>query len=137
MSRARVLGAVLVLAGVTVGGCSSGSSGSSEASLCPSADALRSSIGNLRDVQVVQDGTEAVRQAAAQVGDDVDRLANSAGDKFSGQVSGVQTDVANLSAAIHSLGDAPSTASLSAVGTAVRVLVEDTGVLLDDVRSAC
>lgn len=60
MSHALVPSAlVAVVAGLAVGGCSS----SSDAELCSSADALRSSIDDLKNVQVLEDGTQALRQA--------------------------------------------------------------------------
>src|ERR687894_307394 len=83
MSREQVLAALIAVAGLAVGGCSSGESESPDASLCSSADDLRSSISDLGDVQVVEDGTEEVRQTVSEVGDDVARLADEARDAVS------------------------------------------------------
>jgi hypothetical protein len=137
MSREQVLAALIAVAGLTIGGCSSGESESSDAGLCSSADDLRSSISDLGDVQVVEDGTEEVRQTVSEVGDDVTRLADEARDEFSDQVSDVEAAVGDLGSALDSLGSAPSAAALGDVRTAVRTLVEDAGVLLDDVSSSC
>jgi hypothetical protein len=137
MSREQVLAALIAVAGLAVGGCSSGESESPDASLCSSADDLRSSISDLGDVQVVEDGTEEVRQTVSEVGDDVARLADEARDEFSDQVSAVEAAVGDLGSALNSLGSAPSAAALGEVRTAVRTLVEDAGVLLDDVSSSC
>jgi hypothetical protein len=137
MSREQVLAALIAVAGLAVGGCSSGESESADAGLCSSADDLRSSISDLGDVQVVEDGTEEVRQTVSEVGDDVARLADEARDEFSDQVSAVEAAVGDLGSALDSLGSAPSAAALGEVRTAVRTLVEDAGVLLDDVSSSC
>jgi hypothetical protein len=138
MSRAPLVGMLAVVAGLALGGCSSSSSsGSDGTDLCGSADALRSSIGDLQDVQVVQDGTEALQQAFSKVGDDVDRLVDDAGKQYSGQVDKVKSSVGEVRTAIDSLGASPTTATLTAAGTAVRTLVQDAGVLLDDVSSSC
>jgi hypothetical protein len=146
MSRAGVFGALAVAAGLALGGCSSdsdgssgddGASASSAADLCASADALRSSIGDLSDVQVVQDGTEALRQASSEVGDDMDQLADDARNEFGDQVSGVESAAGDLRTAIEALGSDPSVAALGDVDTAVRALVDEAGVLLDDVGASC
>jgi hypothetical protein len=141
MRRARVLGALAAVATLAVGGCSSSddssSDGSSSAELCSSADDLRSSLSDMGDVQVAADGTDALRQAFTEVGDDVARLADDAQDQFSDQVSGVESATADVAAAIRSLGSDPSAAALGTVGTAVQALVQDAGVLVDDVSSSC
>jgi hypothetical protein len=134
MSRALVPSAlVAVVAGLAVGGCSS----SSDADLCSSADALRSSIDDLGNVQVLEDGTQALRQAFSDVSDDMDRLVQHARNEFSGQVAAVTSSLGDLGTAMDSLGSPPSAASLRAVGSATRAVVEDAGVLVDDVSSSC
>jgi hypothetical protein len=134
MSRAQVPTALLaVVAGLAVDGCSS----SSEADLCSSADAVRSSVDDLGNVRVLEDGTQALRQAFSEVGDDMDRLVNHARNEFSGRVAGVKSSLADLGTAMDSLGSPPSAASLRAVGTATRAMVEDAGVLVHDVSSSC
>ena len=134
MSHALVPSAlVAVVAGLAVGGCSS----SSDAELCSSADALRSSIDDLKNVQVLEDGTQALRQAFSEVGDDMDRLVHHARNEFSGQVAGVKSSLADLGTAMDSLGSPPSATSLRAVGTATRAVVEDARGLVGDVCSSC
>jgi uncharacterized protein YoxC len=144
MSRARTLLTLVAVAGLAVGGCSSSStssasssSASSSSDLCGSADALRSSIGDLKDVQVAQDGTEALRQAFSKVGDDVNRLADDARDQYSGQVADVESAVGDLRAAIDTLGSSPTAATVRAGGDAARTLVQNAGVLVDDASSSC
>jgi hypothetical protein len=136
MIRGGVVGALAAVAVLAVGGCSS-SDAAPEADLCASADALQSSVAELRDVQVVENGTEALRQAFADVGDDVDRLADQARDEFSDQVSGVQSAAGDLGTAIDTLVNAPSAAALVDARSAVRTLVAETDALLGDVRSSC
>jgi hypothetical protein len=137
MSRALVQGAVAAVAVLAVGGCSSSYSGSSGSNICGSADALRSSIGDLKDVQVAQDGTAALQQAFSKVGDDVDRLVNDAHDRYSGQVADVKSAMGELGTALDSLGSSPTAATLTAAGSAARTLVASAGVLVDDVSSSC
>ena len=141
MIRGGVVGALAAVAVLAVGGCSSSDAASpaaaSETDLCVSADALRSSVAELRDVQVVENGTEALRRAFAEVGDDVDRLADQARGEFSDQVSGVQSAAGDLGTAIDALVSAPSAAALVDARSAVRTLVAEADALLGDVRSSC
>jgi hypothetical protein len=137
MNRARTFGALAAVAALAVGGCSSSDSGSSSSDVCGSADALRSSVADLKDVQVAQDGTAALQQAFSKVGDDVDRLVDDAHDQYSGQVADVKSAMGELRTALDSLGSAPTAATLGAAGAAARTVVENAGVLVDDVRSSC
>ncbi len=140
MSSAPVRPALAALAAcIAVGGCSSTSSseGPSGTDLCGSADALRSSVGALRDVQIREEGADALRLAFAEVGDDVARLTASARDEYATQVADVESSVGALGTAIDAVGSSPSAATLSAAGTATRALVEDAGVLVDAVRASC
>ena len=142
MNRGEVVGALAAVAVLAVSGCASSDATSpaaaaSEADLCASADALRSSVAELRDVQVVENGTDALRQAFADVGNDVDRLADQARGEFSDQVSGVQSAAGDLGTAIDALTSAPSAVALADARSAVQTLVTETDALLADVRSSC
>jgi hypothetical protein len=137
MSRARIVAALAAAAALAVGGCSASYSGSSGSDVCGSADALRTSVGDLEDVQIAQDGTAALQQAFSKVGDDVDRLVNDAHDQYSGQVADVQSAMGELGTALDSLGSAPTAATLGAAGAAARTLVQDAGALVDAVSSSC
>lgn len=143
MSRARAL--ALLTAGACLGaaGCSSDSSASSDESsssgegLCASADDLRSSIGQLDDVQVAENGTAALEDAVGEVRDDVDRLAGAAREEYTDQVGDVEIALREVGDAVEELATSPSAAAVSAVGTALRTLGGDVAVLLDDVGSSC
>ncbi|MGY1753480.1 hypothetical protein [Blastococcus sp. SYSU D01042] len=147
MSRARALAALAAGTCLAVSGCSdessaessaeSSSSSSSDEDVCASADALRSSIGELDDVQVAENGTAALQEAVSEVGDDVEQLADEARREHTDQVGDVEVAFREVVTAVEELATSPSAAAVSDVGTALRTLGGDVAVLLDDVGSSC
>jgi hypothetical protein len=122
----------------TYGGtASSTAASSSPPDVCASADALRSSLSSLADVQVVQEGTDALAPAWTKVEDDWAQLADDAKDQYAEQVDGVQADADAVQAAVDAAGDDPSAQTLSAAAGAVGVFLQNAGALVDEVSSTC
>jgi hypothetical protein len=122
----------------TYGGTeSSAGASSSPPDVCASADALRSSLSALADVQVVQEGKDALDEAWTRVEDDWAQLADDAGDQYAEQVDGVQADADSVQAAVDAAGDDPSAQTLGAAAGAVGVFLQTAGSLVDEVSSTC
>ena len=134
------IGAVVVAVAITAcsgSDASSSAAASSSAVVCDAADELRTSLDALSDVQPVEDGTDAVRQAFASVKTDLAQLGTDARDEYAGEVDRVQADADAVQTAVDTAQGAPSAQTLGAVRSAVEVLVRDAGALVDEVSTSC
>jgi hypothetical protein len=150
MSR-RVLIAVAAALAVGAGGCTSsgtdtgtsssaaGSSAaaSSSAALCKAASDLRASLTALQQVDIVQQGTDAVQPAFDRVKKDISALADVARAQYKPQVVQVQADRDAVQVAVDAAKAAPNAQTLGALRAAVKKLVQDTQTLLTAVGSTC
>jgi hypothetical protein len=140
-TRAAAVGTVILLAGLS--GCSSSSDGetaaatSSDAAVCASADDLRGSLAALGDVQVVQQGTDALDQAWTTVQDDWARFADDARAQHADEVDGVQADVGAVQAAVDTARADPNAGTLGTLASEVQTFLKDAGALVDEVRATC
>jgi hypothetical protein len=105
--------------------------------MCDSAEDLRTSLDALSDVQPVEQGTDAVKQAFASVKSDLAQLGTDAQDEYADEVDRVQADADAVQTAVDTAQGAPSRETLGAVASAVEVLVRDAGSLVDEVRASC
>jgi hypothetical protein len=131
----------VVLSACSSDGTSTAASSTAAAStapaVCASADALRSSLSSLTDVQVVQEGTDSLQAAWTQVQDDWTRFADDARSDWSDDVDGVQADADTARDAVDAAVSSPSAQTLAAAGTAITAFVQNAGALVDEVRSTC
>jgi hypothetical protein len=142
--RMWATGLVAVVVGLGLTSCSSDSdtessaaATSSAADVCASADAFRTSLAELGNVQVVQEGTDAVQQAWTTVQDDWAQLSENAGDQYAEQVDRVESDAGAVQSAIDTTQEESSAATLAAVAGAVGVFLQDAGALVEEVTSTC
>jgi len=140
--RRRYAAGIGALVAVAITACSdSGSSSSAAASssavVCDAADELRTSLDALSDVQPVEEGTDAVRQAFASVKTDLAQLGTDARDEYAGEVDRVQADADAVQTAVDTAQGAPSAQTLGAVASAIDVLLRDARALVDEVRESC
>jgi hypothetical protein len=136
--------AVAVLAGVLTSGLAACSSGEEPATaapstpdVCASAEDLQTSLSALQDVRVRQDGIAAVESSWATVQDDWTQLGDDARATHADRVAAVQAAADDVRNAVAEAGDAPSAATLRAVGEAVRSFGTEAGALLDEVGTTC
>ena len=146
--RTFVAGVVTVLLGAGLAACSSdggtdssaattSAATSSAADACASADALRTSLTALGDVQVVQQGTDALADAWSTVQDAWAQLADDAKAQYSDEVDDVQADADAVESALDSAQNDPTAQTLGAAAAAVGVFLQDAGALTDKVESTC
>jgi hypothetical protein len=139
----RFFAGMLVLsAGAVIAGCSSdGTSSSPETTgppaLCSSTDALQASMTDLRDVQVVENGTAALEEAVASVRSDLENVVDDAKAEYSTQVDDLQAGFNAVQEATTVALNAPSGGTLSAVTSSIRALADDVNTFADDVASTC
>ena len=135
-------GLVAVGAGALLAGCSSdGSSASSETTgppaVCSSTDALQASMTDLRNVEVVENGTAALEDAVASVRSDLQDVVDDAGSEYGDEVDGLQAGFDAVEDATSAAVEAPSAETLNAVTTSIRALGDDVTGFADDVASTC
>ena len=141
--RKWLTGFVVVVVGAGLASCSSdadsdsSAAAESSADVCASADSLRASLTELGDVQVVQDGTDAVQEAWATVQDDWSQLAEDARGEYRDQVDGVEADAGAVQAAIETTQEEATAQTLADVAAAVGVFLQDAGALVEEVSSTC
>jgi hypothetical protein len=122
-------------------GCSSENPSSSAESttpaVCSSTDALQAAMSDLRDVQVVEDGTAALEDAVTSVRSALQDVVDDATSQYGTQVEGLQASFDALQAAAGAALDMPSAATLNAVTASVTALETDVSSFADDVASTC
>jgi hypothetical protein len=138
-----IAGLLVVGAGAVTAGCSSSydtpsaSESTGPPAVCSSTDSLQASMADLRDVQVVENGTAAAEDAVASVRTALDDVVQDAGSQYASQVDGLQASFESLQAAVGSAVATPSTATLSAVTASVTALANDVTGFADDIASTC
>jgi hypothetical protein len=141
--RMCVVGVVTLVLGAGLSACSSdpgaesSAATASTADVCTSADALRGSLAALGQVQVAQEGTDALAAAWTAVKDDWAQLSDDAGAEYADQVEGVQAAADAVQSAVDNAQEEPSAQTLRDAAAAVGVFVQDAGALTDEVGSTC
>jgi hypothetical protein len=136
-------GLLVVGAGAVTAGCSSSydtpsaSETTGPPAVCSSTDSLQASVADLRDVQVVENGTAAAKDAVASVRAALDDVVQDAGSQYATQVDGLQASFDTVQAAVDSAVATPSTTTLSAVSASVSALASAVSDFADDVASTC
>lgn len=144
--RTCVVGVAVVVAGLT--GCSSDGDttttattgdqpSATEADVCRSADALRSSLTGLSAQRVVSQSTDALAEQWSTVQADWAQLADDARGSYSEQVDGVQADADAVGSAVSAATADPSAATLATVASTVEAFLQGAGAFLDEVGSTC
>jgi hypothetical protein len=153
VTRPRAALAALAVVGAVLAGCSGtyGSSGSSTTTsatrtttsadaseqLCSAVDELKTSITQLQQVQVTQDGLDALRGAISSVGSAVDGVVQARTSQFRPQIDQLQRDADALRSLLQTAGSSPTAVSLQSMRTAVTAVVDDATGLVQDVGSTC
>jgi hypothetical protein len=140
--RKYFVGVVAVVLRAGLPGCSSdpgttSAAAPSTADICPSADALRASLTALGEVQIVQEGTDALAAMWTAVKDDWAQVADDASSQYADDVDGVQAAADAVQAAIDDAQAQPSSQTLGNAAAAVRLFLQDAGALADEVGSTC
>jgi hypothetical protein len=142
--RRSVLAAVAAAGVLVLGACgddaddAADDEGSGEAAVCEARAELDSSFAALGDVDIVNDGTDALRDAVEAITDDVDALADAAGDEAGDEVAAVSDTFEALLASVGDIGEGGSAGSgASAVGAALSDFGEALGDLAVALQTEC
>lgn len=104
-----------------------------EPGICEARADLDTSFAALGDIDIVNDGTDALREAVDAIAADVEALREAAGDEAADEVDAVEESYDAVVAAVGDLGEGGSIATgASAVGTALA----DFGTALGDLAVA-
>jgi ElaB/YqjD/DUF883 family membrane-anchored ribosome-binding protein len=143
-SRRPAIAAVAAACLLALGACgddgddAADDEGSGEAAVCEARDELDSSFAALGDVDIVNDGTDALRDAVEAITDDVDALADAAGDEAGDEVAAVSDTFEALLASVGEIADGDSPGSgASAVGAALTDFGEALGDLAVALQTEC
>jgi hypothetical protein len=128
-------GLLVVGAGAVIVGCSS--EATDPPAVCSSTDALQASMSDLKDVQVVQNGTAALEDAVASVRSALQDVADDATSQYATQVDDLQASFDALQAAAGSALATPSAATLNAVSASVTAFANEVTGFADDIASTC
>jgi hypothetical protein len=118
IARWVAAGVAITLLMAACGGDDDDSSSSTTATsdpVCADAEALQSSVANLKDVDLVAEGTNGASAAISAVRDDLDALKESAGDELQPQVQDVEDSIDALETAVDNIDADGAAAALEAV----------------------
>ena len=124
-------------AAASAGSSSAGSSAADASPVCAAAADVRTSVDQLSQVDVSQDGLTALQTALTAVGTAVGTLADTAGAQVQPAVDGLQTDLTAIGDAVDAAGAQPSVAALRTVGSTISTLVGDVRDLATDLGGSC
>ena len=139
----RIIGMAIVVAGA-LAACtgtttSSGSAApieSAAATICESADALRTAVNDLKAADLVAVGTEGVKAAVAEVRAAGQQVRASAGDALASGVSAFEGSLEDLSAAVDQIGEGEIGSAVEPIRTAIDGVQTVTNDLVDQIEAA-
>jgi hypothetical protein len=126
IARRVVAGAVIALLVTACGGADDSSSPTSAPAddVCQDAEALRSSVDELKDVDLVAEGTNGANAAISAVKDDLAAISESAGDELRPQVQAVEDSIDELETKVdNNDGAAAALEAVSKVASSASTLV--------------
>jgi hypothetical protein len=135
MAQSARLGSTLLAVVLAAGGLAA--CGGDQPAVCDDFDALQSSIDNLKDIQVSENGMTALSPALTQIKKDLQQLVADAEAEFGDEAGEVKTAVASLQSSVTAAKSDPTATALSAVGTAVGGVQSSLVALRDAVSGTC
>lgn len=110
---------------------------SSSPDYCDQLDDTKQAFTELRDTNILQDGTDTLNERFDTFEEDVDSLIDAAGDEFSEESAAVEASLTQVSAALESAANLDLGTAASQIGPALDSLSASSQELLDAVTSAC
>jgi hypothetical protein len=132
VAKYRSLAATALLAMAVVSGCGGDDDDDSASpSICSEADDLKSSLDDLKNVDIVENGVSSLDAALDEVKSDATALSESAKSEFGPEVQSLEDALSSLGSAITSVGSN----GLQPVSDAVSAVEDSATKLVDDVQS--
>jgi hypothetical protein len=130
----------LLLTMCLAAGCgSSGNSNttSSKAAYCDSFTSLQKSVDNLKNTDIVKNGTSALEKNLNSIKTDAQHVADNAKSAFSSEADAVVKAVDSLSSTVKQASSSPSATTLAAIPAAITTAVDSVKSLADAITSSC
>ena len=108
----------------------------SEPEYCSEKEEAQASFDALRNTNVVEDGTEALRERFGTFTTDMRTFIDAAGDEFDAEIDAVRVSLDDAQAALDGAGDDPAAAAQEIV-PALQDLFDSSGALLQEVDDVC
>lgn len=115
----------------TTSGASGSTPDTASAEVCAAREELRSSITDLKDVDIVANGTSSLQAAITKVKDNLTTVKSTAGDELQPEVTALQDALTDLQSAL----DDVSSGGVAAVVTAAGKVASTGATLLTDLES--
>ncbi len=125
-----VIGLPLVI--LALQGC-----GSSKPSYCSAVSTLKQSVQQLKNVDVVQNGTSSLKTAVDKIKTDASSVASAAKSDFPSETSALKSSVDALSQSVRQLTEQPSAAQIATVAGAAASSVTAVNAFTSSVSSKC
>ena len=144
MVSLRSIGVIAVLPAVLLVGCSKSDSASTttttsaDQAYCDDVATLKTDLSALADLDVISQGTDALKQQVTKIEDDLTSLKSSAKGSAATQIDAFDSSVTDLNSSIEKLGDGDLTiATAGEAITAVSTTVTDGQAVFTELDSAC
>ena len=105
--------------------------------MCAAGDDVRESVQTILDMNVIEEGTNALEEAFDEFQADVEALADEAAEEFDDEIAAVRTAADGVSSAIADTEGDPLPDRADAIGEAVGALGDATTALLSAVDTVC
>ena len=106
--------------------------------MCSAADDLRTSIDDLREIDVTASGSlDELESGLETVEGNISSVKSEAESEFATQIEAVDTSTAELRSAVDEAKADPTVTTLAAAASALSAFGTDVDTLIDDVRSTC
>jgi hypothetical protein len=111
--------------------------GKDKPAVCSDVDSLKTSIGNVKDVQIGQGALGKIGDSLDQVKQDLSKLKTDAKQQYGSQLDQVQQALDSVSSSLTTAKNSPSVTSLTGVAAAVSSVVSGLESLEKAVSSTC
>jgi hypothetical protein len=125
------------LLAIVVGASVLAACGGDQPAVCDDVATLQSSVDNLKDVQVSENGVNALTSQLTQIKQDLQQLGTSAEAEFGDDVSKVETAFTSLQSSVAAAKSERTAASLSAVGAAIEGVGASLTAMKEAVSGTC
>ena len=111
--------------------------GDSGSDVCSAGDDVQESVEALLEINVIEEGTNAVEAAFEEFEADIEALADEAAEEFDDEINAVRSAADGVSSAINDTEGDPLPDRAGAIREALTVLGESTTALLSAVDTEC
>lgn len=140
MTRYIVAPIVALFVATALFSCSSSgssSSGSSKPAVCSSLNSLKSSVNQLKNLNMSNTSAQDVQQKLANINKNLQQVSKDAKKQHSSEVDAIQHDYESLQTAIKTAESNPSSATIAQVGSELSTLVHGISRYAQNLGSTC